>query len=276
MQTFWVSGSCPYGKRCCFIHTELPVGGPPPGADGTPPPLLAGHSRSRSASTNSDPAEGTSLLQRISAKRAQGVAAASQASTPTDKPSTPTSAGYPMSARPGGLRVDTASLSGTASLAKENKSAYPSFPQGSNPLKQHAAPEPSSALSPLPVTAHPDFGGGRHNIARLDLSAASQARLSKSTTTASPNNRHSFNGTDLGLDFSNVGPGSLATPVQTTGPSFGRNAGHIRSGSAGNWSALSRPSKLGNAPYSPIPSADLSANSPWSNAELSVGHTSLN
>lgn len=23
-QTFWVSGSCPYGERCCFIHTELP------------------------------------------------------------------------------------------------------------------------------------------------------------------------------------------------------------------------------------------------------------
>jgi hypothetical protein len=241
----------------------------PPGADGTPPPLLVNHSRSHSASTASDSAEGPSLLQRISAQRAQGVvAAASQATTPIDKPATPTSAGF---GRPGGLRVDTASLGGVSTLSKENKSAYPSFPQGSNPIKP--APEPSSALSPLPVTAHPDFGGRRGaGLAHLDVGAASQARMSK-TKAASPNNRHSFNGTDLGLDFSNVGvgPGSLATPVQTSGGTFARSSGHTRSGSAGNWAALgSRSSRLGSSPYSPIPSADVNTTSPWtaSNSEL--------
>jgi hypothetical protein len=120
------------------------------------------------------------------------------------------------------------------------------------------------------MTAHPDFGG-RHgsNLARLDVGAAAQARIGKAKA-ASPNNRHSFNGTDLGLDFSNVGPGSLATPVQTTGPSLGRSSGHMRSGSAGNWAALSRSSRLGNSPYSSIPSVDVNNNSPWtaSNSEL--------
>jgi hypothetical protein len=268
-QTFWVSGSCPYGKRCCFIHTDVPAGGMPPGADGTPPPLLVNHSRSHSGSTASDSAEGSSLLQRISAQRAQGVvAAASQAATPVDKPATPTSAGF---GRPG-LRLDTVSLGGVSALAKENKSAYPSFPQGPNPLKPHPAPEPSSALSPLPMTAHPDFGGRRGaGLAHLDVGAASQARMGKAKA-ASPNNRHSFNGTDLGLDFSgvNVGPGSLATPVQTSGGTFTRSSGHMRSGSAGNWAALSRSSRLASSPYSPIPSADVNTTSPWtaSNSEL--------
>ena len=94
-QTFWVSGSCPYGKRCCFIHTELPVPGapgnpnPPPGpgvvenrsGDGsgpvtsttTPNPPTgdspsAAHTRSTSTASDANE-QPSSLLARISAKR---------------------------------------------------------------------------------------------------------------------------------------------------------------------------------------------------------------
>jgi hypothetical protein len=250
----------------------MPPGQGPPGADGTPPPnmVFGDHSRTRSSSTTSggDSSE-SSMLQRFSAQRAQGVPASmSQTSTVSiEQPITPTSP-YPLSARPGGLRVDTASLN-SASHAKENKSAYPTFPQASNPLLAHAAPEPASALSPLPATAHPEFGA-RHGLSRLDLGAASQAKTGKSS---SPNNRHSFNGTDLGLDFSSIS--SLVTPVQTTGPSFGRVGGHMRSGSAGNWSSLTRPSRLSSATFSPIPSADLQPNSPWG-SEMPISNSNAN
>lgn len=62
-QTFWVSGSCPYGERCCFIHTELPN---TTGARGPPP---SGHERSPSSTTH--PTETDSLLARLSARRTQ-------------------------------------------------------------------------------------------------------------------------------------------------------------------------------------------------------------
>jgi tristetraprolin/butyrate response factor 1 len=75
LQTFWVSGSCPYGKRCCFIHTELPANGAAPGAEGVPPPNV-NQTRGRS---DSDPNDApVSLLQRISAKRNQEVATATE------------------------------------------------------------------------------------------------------------------------------------------------------------------------------------------------------
>lgn len=80
-RTFWVSGSCPYGKRCCFIHTELPANGAAVAngqaaegqRSGTTPnqgdrPQVDG--RARSMSTNSDPNNEppSSLLARISAR----------------------------------------------------------------------------------------------------------------------------------------------------------------------------------------------------------------
>lgn len=159
LQTFWVSGSCPYGKRCCFIHTELPANGSPPGADGNPPPPPPARARSNTAS--SDPNEApVSLLARISAKRKE------EASTPTT--ATPGGANGPEGqaftfTKPGALRVDTTVLD-NASM-KQNKSAYPTF--ASNAV---------SAISPGPVTAGPDFG--RHMRSGLmDIGQVSRDRL---------------------------------------------------------------------------------------------------
>jgi hypothetical protein len=238
------------------------------------------HGRSRSASTGSDPAESASLLARINAKRH------SAAGTPSSE-STPTQAGFQLGggARPGGLRVDTSTLAGAAAGAKENKSAYPTFQNG----MLHAAAE-QAALSPIAVTAHPDFGS--RSQSRLDMGSqpqvpfssihygpaahfALQSRLSK--TVASPNNRHSFNGTDIQLDFNNP-PANLAgltggIPPQNSS-SLGRASGHMRSGSAGNWSALTRSSRLAGPSYSPIPGSDLKSSSPWGAPEL-VGSARL-
>jgi hypothetical protein len=157
LQTFWVSGSCPYGKRCCFIHTELPTSGGPPGSENVPPPPLP-DGRERSLSTNSDEAS-SSLLARISAKRTQEASNSNSASTPVD--ASPPPNGFQFNARPptGSLRVDTSALDNPA--PKQNKSAYPSF--ASNGLLHHT-PEPT-AQSPVPVTAGPDLGRPRLEIA---------------------------------------------------------------------------------------------------------------
>ncbi|KZT23744.1 hypothetical protein NEOLEDRAFT_1179745 [Neolentinus lepideus HHB14362 ss-1] len=253
-RTFWVSGSCPYGKRCCFIHTELPAGGTAP--EGPPPPTNTG-GRDRS---NSDPNDAsTSLLARISAKRSQ-----------EDAISSPTS--MPMTGRPplGSLKVDTSSLG--ASVAKENKSAYPTFPTNGNPGIMHTNTQ-VSAMSPGPVTAGPDFG--RHN-GRSEVLGQPQPRLPKNTS-INPNVRHSFNGTEVSLDFSTPPPASghpssygmssasstLATP---------RINGHMRSGSAGNWSSLSRSSHLAPAPYPGSPNVEMKAGGHW---EVPVGGSRL-
>ena len=152
-----MSGSCPYGKRCCFIHTELPASGAPPGADGAPPPANP-DGRARSASTNSDPNEvSTSLLARISAKRTQE---GTLNSGPGSVSTTPPSATFP--GRPGALRVDT-SVIDTANT-KQNKSAYPTFAH--NGILMQAG-EDAPSMSPGPVTAAPDFG--RHTNARIDI-----------------------------------------------------------------------------------------------------------
>ena len=157
-QTFWVSGSCPYGKRCCFIHTELPASGAPPGADGAPPPSNP-NGRDRSGSTNSDPNEvSTSLLARITARRSQEIPVGSNGGSGN---TTPPSATY--SSRPRSLHVDTSILDSAAS-SKQNKSAYPTFAH--NGILRPAGEE-VTARSPGPVTAGPDFG--RHASARLDI-----------------------------------------------------------------------------------------------------------
>lgn len=167
-----MSGSCPYGKRCCFIHTDLPPSGAPPGADGAPPPPIIQEGRARSASTNSDPNEGpgSSLLARISAKRSQeGTLNSGSGSVSTTPPST----GYQVNSRPvpGALRVDTSVLDTGAAALKQNKSAYPTFAHNGILLP---AAEEVTARSPGPVTAGPDFG--RHASARLDI-VGSQVRL---------------------------------------------------------------------------------------------------
>lgn len=147
-----MSGSCPYGKRCCFIHTELPQSGTPPGAPGangeinsaTPP---APDGRARSMSTNSDPNDTqSSLLARINATREQS----SGIATPTATSAMEAGAGnggfqYGHKPVTGSLRVDTNVEAPVAS--KQNKSAYPTF-----------ASTQMQALSPGPVTAGPDFG----------------------------------------------------------------------------------------------------------------------
>jgi Zinc finger C-x8-C-x5-C-x3-H type (and similar) len=146
LQTFWVSGSCPYGKRCCFIHTELPANGTAPGADGVPPPQV-NQTRGRS---DSDPNDApVSLLQRISAKRNQEVATANAETT------------YPPPSRPrtGSLRVDTSSLDQPSIKQQQNKSAYPSFTAKGVLFSQ--TNDSSGGLSPGPVTAGPDLGS-RH------------------------------------------------------------------------------------------------------------------
>ena len=138
-QTFWVSGSCPYGKRCCFIHTELPASGAPPGADGAPPPKIT-ETRNRSDSDSNEAP--VSLLARISAKRNQDVSEKNFSSN-----------GRPPT---GSLRVDTSSLDSNG--IKQNKSAYPSFAANAVLFSSN---DTSGNLSPAPVTAGPDLGRQR-------------------------------------------------------------------------------------------------------------------
>lgn len=157
LQTFWVSGSCPYGKRCCFIHTELPAagaqnGGSPGEAAAAPVP----EARQRSTSTNSDGQEQpTSLLARISAKRLEEQTAEPASAAPTTTPTF--HFGRPAT---GTLRVDTASLDPSISN-KQNKSAY------AYTTNQGLAAVADSAVrprSPPPATAGPDFGRQRLEV----------------------------------------------------------------------------------------------------------------
>jgi len=252
-----VSGSCPYGKRCCFIHTEVPNGAPPPGADGTPPPTIS-TGRERSPSTNSDPSEGnpTSLLARLSAKRNQDAAANN--STPTGVSTTPPSTSL---GRPGSLRVDT---SVESFPSKQNKSAYPTFAHNGVLLP---ANDDAPRRSPGPVTAAPDFG--MHAKARYEIVGT---QPSKGNGTSNP--RHSYNGGDVQLDFNNPSTPTPTgfTPSQQIGMSpplesqrAGRVNGHARSGSAGNWGAATRGPHhhLTSYPLSSIPGTELKTNSPW-------------
>jgi hypothetical protein len=165
-----VSGSCPYGKRCCFIHTELPASGGSGSTSGTEtaaaPPDSDG--RARSLSTNSDPNDASvSLLARISVKRNHDVPSGNNASTPVDI--SPPSNTFQFNTRPptGSLRVDTSALD--KPVVKQNKSAYPTF--ASNGILLPVGEQPS-VKSPIPVTAGPDLG--RHNTSRLEIVGYSQ------------------------------------------------------------------------------------------------------
>lgn len=248
-RTFWVSGSCPYGKRCCFIHTELPANGAAPGAEGVPPPNV-NQTRGRS---DSDPNEApVSLLQRISAKRNQEVAA--NVETAYQPPSRP---------RTGSLRVDTSSLDQPSIKQQQNKSAYPSFTAKGVLFSQ--ANESSGGLSPGPVTAGPDLGSRQ-------LINFGQTPKQSTARTSGSNVRHSFNGTEIHLDLT---PSSVATPFAAPQPEAAvpRANGHSRSGSVGNWVSLSRhlaaPSPL-HGPQSASPGNEGKLNTPWLTADQST------
>ncbi|EIW80036.1 hypothetical protein CONPUDRAFT_166648 [Coniophora puteana RWD-64-598 SS2] len=230
-RTFWVSGACPYGKRCCFIHTELPANGAAPGAEGVPPPSATIDSRQRANSSASDPSDApTSLLSRISHSR-------HDLATPID---TNSAAHNMYNTRPptGSLRVDTASLT---NIAKQNKSAYPTLASQQNALMMN--PRESAIHSPVPLTAGPDLG--RSTAARLNI--VGQNQRVRRTNTSNP--RHSFNGADVDFEYaspttpsaanvsSSFGMGSQNDRLSTSGTA---PRSHVRSGSAGNWGSLTR------------------------------------
>ncbi|KAF8168268.1 hypothetical protein B0H34DRAFT_53432 [Crassisporium funariophilum] len=269
-KTFWVSGSCPYGKRCCFIHTELSSVATPATAgtsENTPPqPLMDGRERS-----NSDPdtSSSVSLLARISQRSQDAVNAAA---TPIDM----NSSNFQFTRPPtGSLRVDTSALDGPS--VKQNKSAYPSFASNGILLP---APEHIAAKSPAPVTAGPDLG--RHNLARMEIVGYPNKKNNASSTSNS-NPRHSFNGSEVDLNFSTSPPTSghsyalSSTEGNQTGPT--RVNGHVRSGSAGNWGSFTRSSHLSTStsayPHGSSPAGEIMSNSPWSSTELAVGSSRL-
>lgn len=259
-RTFWVSGACPYGKRCCFIHTELPVSGATPGTDGGPPPSATTANRERS---NSDPNEASnSLLARIQRKNE---------ATPVDV--APSNSFFNSRPPTGSLRVDTSALN---NVSKQNKSAYPTFASNALMLSN---PEQTTIKSPVPLTAGPDFG--RHNATRLDIVGLNQ-RLNKAS--ANPSARHSFNGTDVDLDFTSPSTPSAANPVSSFAMSNDRISGsnavprshHVRSGSAGNWGSVARSTNLtASSAYPQSPEDSNVSSAPWSTSELSVGSTRL-
>ncbi|KAG8808696.1 hypothetical protein FRC17_003824 [Serendipita sp. 399] len=173
-RTFWLSGSCPYGKRCCFIHTELPTNGP--AANGQPPNGQAEErkdipetSHERSQSTNSDSEQQqTSMLTRI--KRNE--ATRNEASTPSPPMGkiapTKTNDGVvsPASGRPtpAALRVDTKSLEQTVPKNSYPYTSNPAMPARGLSL---ATDLRAGKLSPVPATAGADFG--RHTAAREEV-----------------------------------------------------------------------------------------------------------
>jgi len=131
------------------------------------------------------------------------------------------------------------------------------------------------------VTAGPDLG--RHNAARREIVGYNPQRVHKANTSTSSSVRHSFNGSDVDLNFSSSPPssGTSYTLASGEGPARANNAstrvnGHTRAGSAGNWGSLPRSSQLAQSayPHSPSPS-EITANLPWSSNELAVGSSRL-
>ena len=89
-------------------------------------------------------------------------------------------------------------------------------------------------------------------------------------TNIDPNVRHSFNGSEVQLDFSTstptVGNQYAMTPTEIQ-PSRRVN-GHVRSGRAGNWGSATR-SNLTAYPLSSIPGNELKTNMPWADYSAS-------
>ncbi|KAF9243865.1 hypothetical protein BU15DRAFT_86298 [Melanogaster broomeanus] len=145
----------------------------------------------------------------------------------------------------GSLRVDTSALN---NVPKQNKSAYPTFASNALMLSNQ---EQSSMKSP---------------------------RLNKASSTT-PSARHSFNGTDVDLDFTT--PSTPSATNQASSFTMASNeraptnnavprSNHVRSGSAGNWGNVTRSSNLTAAPAYPQ-SSEARGDAPWSTSELTVG-----
>jgi tristetraprolin len=174
----------------------------------------------------------------------------------------------------GSLRVDTTVLDGAS--MKQNKSAYPSFASNGILLP---APEHIAAKSPAPVTAGPDLG--RHNLARMEIVGyPTNKKAATSSSSSNTNPRHSFNGSDIDLNFTSSPPASshsftLASGENNQGGQTRVN-GHVRAGSAGNWGSFSRSSHLSTAAYpnGASPAGEIMS-SPWSSTELAVGTSRL-
>ena len=147
--------------------------------------------------------------------------------------------------------------------------------------------------SPVPLTAGPDLG--RHNASRLDIVGYNQVqsmrtlwniathivslqRLNKASSN-NPSARHSFNGTDVDLDFNS--PSTPSAPNQSTSFTMANErvsasnamprSSHVRSGSAGNWGNVTRSSTLTGAPTF-AHSSETNGDAPWSTSELTVGN----
>jgi hypothetical protein len=92
----------------------------------------------------------------------------------------------------------------------------------------------------------------------------SKPRIRK--TNADPNIRHSFNGSEIQLDFNESTPTTATQTSQFGLPSDTRASrinGHVRSGSAGNWGSTARINQLTAYPLSSIPGGDTKSTMPW-------------
>lgn len=234
-------------------------------------------------STTSDPNDApVSMLQRINAGRNQQ--AQYDASTPIAMSAVDGQNYQFQKPATGQLRVDTNVLDNVT--AKPTKSAYPTF--GNNQLQ---------ALSPGPVTAGPEFG--RQNVGIIDMPmnevrlmhlcndvalTVTFAQRMKSAQSANP--RHSFNGSEVGVNFNQQQPrnvsGGSSSPFGMLGEASsgtqgsGHGHGHSRSGSAGNWGSFSQKQHFAaGSPYAhtPSPGNDLgvvgNGGSPWGSQDFS-------
>jgi len=132
--------------------------------------------------------------------------------------------------------------------------------------------------SPVPLTAGPDLG--RHNASRLDIVGYNQ-RLNKAPS-GGPSARHSFNGTDVDLDFPS--PSTPSAPNQASSFAMANDrasannamprSSHVRSGSVGNWGNVTRSSNLTGAPTY-AHSSETNGDAAWSTSELTVGNGRL-
>lgn len=93
-----------------------------------------------------------------------------------------------------------------------------------------------------------------------------------------PSARHSFNGTDVDIDFAS--PSTPSASNQTTSFTMANErasannvmprSSHVRSGSAGNWGNITRNNNLAGTPsYSH--SSETNGDATWSTSELAVG-----
>lgn len=82
-QTFWLHGSCPYGKRCCFLHTTTEAGSGPAGETSSNEPatsrlqqrtsgLATSHAAYIDTSAVSTPTTATGRYTSVSAVEAPG------------------------------------------------------------------------------------------------------------------------------------------------------------------------------------------------------------